>query len=376
MESSSGKKDYNQLAVLHLVKQQDVFLSEWFDSAKKDEHDPFLEKILENGSSMYQIIVAGISGKLSQNELKDLANKVAHERLEAHVNVGDFVYNVNLGRSIIVKNIIRSEISAIELQKIIDEINHLFNLFCYHAVSYYTNLQNQELKEKNLFISENHKDKLAVLGQISSSFVHEFRNPLTAIMGFNKILKNEHPDIKYLDIIEHELNQLNFRITQFLHTSKAEINPKTRDAISIAALIKDIQMLIYPSTADNDINVSIDIDRYLVIEANEEELKQVLLNLFINSIDALKTQPKPRNILVKGFSAENEGIIMISNNGPVIAAEHIKTIFEPFFTTKELGTGIGLFVCKKIIEKHGGNIACTPSHDLTTFSIRMPLHAI
>jgi signal transduction histidine kinase len=271
-----------------------------------------------------------------------------------------------------VKHILQSNIPLKNLQAIVEDINKQFDQFCFHAVTRYTNLKNQELEDQKLFISENHKDKLAILGQISSSFVHEFRNPLTAIIGFNKLLKNENPELKYIDIIEHELHQLNFRITQFLHTSKAEINDKQNEEISIKTLFKELQPLVYPSIVDIDVNLASKIDGDLVIFTNKDELKQVLLNLLINSIDALKEKDKPRNMMIDCYRGEEEILINISNNGPAIATEFIKTIFEPFFTTKELGTGIGLFVCKKIIEKHGGYITCQSFEDLTTFSIHLP----
>jgi nitrogen-specific signal transduction histidine kinase len=65
--------------------------------------------------------------------------------------------------------------------------------------------------------------------------------------------------------------------------------------------------------------------------------------------------------------------ISIGNNGPMIPEEHQKTIFEPFFTTKKLGTGLGLFVCTEIIEKHKGVLTCKSTCDQTTFSILLPL---
>ncbi|MBM7694515.1 hypothetical protein JOC77_003978 [Peribacillus deserti] len=362
---------HKRILVRFLDEHQSEFLKNWHDMIIIDKVDPHKDLILENGNQMFSLIKNAITGSLSEEDIINLAYKVARERLEANINIGDFVYNVNLGRSIIIKNIFQSNIPPGDIQFIINHINTHFDLFCYHAVSRYTNLKNKELNDKTVYISENHKDKLAVLGQISSSFVHEFRNPLTSIMGFTKILKNDHPELLYLDIIEHELHQLNFRITQFLHTSKAGINGK-QETISIKTLFNEIQQLSYPSIVDTDVNVEIDIGAELEIIANRDELKQVLLNLFINSIDALKHKEKPRNLFVKCWSEPDELVITLSNNGPAIASENIKTIFEPFFTTKELGTGIGLYVCKKIIEKHGGIIKCESNDALTTFSLYLP----
>lgn len=365
-------ESHKKILVRFLEEQQSHFLSEWHRTIFIRKVDPHKEKIKENGTQMYSLIKEAVGGKLSDESMKALAHKVAHERLEANSNIGDFVYNVNAGRSLLVRNIFHTDIPVKDLGFFISHMNQQFDVFIYYAVTQYTNLKNKVISEKNTYIHENHKDKLALLGQMSSSFVHEFRNPLTSVMGFVKLLKNDHPELQYLDIINHELNQLNFRITQFLHTSKADFNGTEKEDTEIAKLFDDIRELTYPSIAESDVHVGSSFEDGLVISTYRDELKQVLLNLFINSIDALKQKDKPRNLLVKGFQENGEAFISISNNGPAIPPENISTIFEPFFTTKELGTGIGLYVCKKIVEKHGGSITCSSNEEMTVFTITLP----
>ena len=87
---------------------------------------------------------------------------------------------------------------------------------------------------------------------------------------------------------------------------------------------------------------------------------------------ALKNQPTERVIKVKSIVENDHLVISLSNNGPMIAKENIEAIFEPFFTTKELGTGIGLYVCKKIIESYNGKLTCSSNPDWTEFSIYLP----
>ncbi len=189
-------------------------------------------------------------------------------------------------------------------------------------------------------------------------------------MGFNKLLKRENPDLKYLDIIDYELNQLNFRITQFLHTSKSDFNEEQREEISVLKLIQEIQELTYANIVDASVNVEIDIYPNFIMTASKDGLKQVFLNLFINSIDALKDKEHPRILRIDSLIEANERIIRISNNGPAIASELIESIFEPFVTTKELGTGIGFDTYgKKIIESNEWiyGIVCS-NENLTTFS--------
>ncbi|USK59228.1 histidine kinase N-terminal domain-containing protein [Peribacillus asahii] len=372
MESAKEQMRYKKVFLKYMVEQQSLFLNEWYETKIMDENDLYKEKIKENGIMLYSFILNAIKGSLSDDELKQLAYEVANERIEANINIGDFIHNINLGRNIIVRNVFGANIPLNDIQLIINDIINLFDTFSFHAVTRYTHLKNKVIEEKNTFISENHRDKLAVLGQISSSFVHEFRNPLTAVMGFNKLLKKENPHLKYLDIMDYELNQLNFRITQFLHTSKADFNEGKREKFFIQDLFDEIQQLTYASIVDESINVDIEIPPDFSIIASRDALKQVLLNLFINSIDALKHKDQPRNLKVLSFTESDEQIISISNNGPAIASEYIDSIFEPFFTTKELGTGIGLYVCKKIIECYDGYINCVSNDDLTTFNIHFP----
>ncbi|MDO7488678.1 HAMP domain-containing sensor histidine kinase [Peribacillus frigoritolerans] len=137
-------------------------------------------------------------------------------------------------------------------------------------------------------------------------------------------------------------------------------------------LIEEIQELTYANIVDASVNVEIDIYPNFVMTASKDGLKQVFLNLFINSIDALKDKEHPRILRINSLIEANERIIRISNNGPAIASELIESIFEPFVTTKELGTGIGLYVCKKIIESNDGYMNCDSNENSTTFSIHFP----
>ena len=373
MDSSLDKGEYSALLAAFLEENRVSFITEWKEKIIVQENDPYKYQIVENGNEMYRLAITAVTQHFSTNILKTMATRIARERIEANSNIGDFIYNINLGRKIIVRNMFEVEVPIQYLQTTIDELNELFDLFSYYAVSQYTELKNEVIEEKVNFINENHKDKLALLGQISASFVHEFKNPLTAIIGFNKLLLQEYPDMPYLTIIENELQQLNFKVAQFLHTSKSSLTPDTGwQDLPILNLLEEINQLIYASLADSGIDVNISIEGDPCIYANRDEIKQVLLNLFINSIEAVKIQEKPRLILVNAFVEGEEVTIHISNNGPSISPQHMETIFEPFFTTKELGTGIGLYVCKRIIEKYNGHMTCTSDEELTTFSLYLP----
>ncbi|MEH7382127.1 histidine kinase N-terminal domain-containing protein [Bacillus sp. JJ1533] len=360
--------------IYYLESNLSIFLKAWKDKTVMSEYDVHKEKLVLNGLTMFEMVKNSLLNPIDEEKLKLFAFKLAKERVEANINIGEFVYNVNLGRSEILKYIYRSNISHDRLDPVFEEVNRIFDLFSYHAVSKYTEMKEKQLQEKIQYIDQSHQERLTILGQMASTFVHEFRNPLTAVIGFVKLIGNDNPDIKYLDIISHELNQLNYKISQFLHVSKKELIENNENEVSLLDLFTDITEFIYASILDSDVKVHTDIESGIHITVNKDEIRQVLLNILMNSIDALKQREADRNIWINVHHTDNQIVVSIINNGPAIPQESLDTIFEPFYTTKEFGTGIGLFVCKKIIEKHGGSIGCTSNSIETEFKIILPAH--
>ncbi|WP_243292195.1 HAMP domain-containing sensor histidine kinase [Bacillus sp. FJAT-47783] len=365
--------DIRKQLLNYLENNVTTFVKSWRQKAMISETDIHKDKVYINGIKMYELVKQTLEYSLTEDDIRELAYKVAFERADAEMNISDFAYNVNAGRSEIMKWVVSSGIPVESLPALIEDINQLFDQFTYYAVKRYTEIKEEQLQEKELFIDLTHKERLTILGQMSSSFVHEFRNPLTTILGFTKLIKSEYPTLKYIDIIERELHQLNSQITKFLHTSKKEILFGEKKRNSLSELIQGVLEFIYPSIVDGDVTVETKIDPDIKIYANKEELRQVFLNILLNSIYALQQVRYPRKIIIECRIKENEVEVFISNNGPVIPKEIIDIIFEPFFTTKELGTGIGLYICKKIIESHNGKINCTSNEHSTTFSITLPL---
>jgi len=337
------------------------------------DNDKYIDHVMHNGIAMFQLVKDTLLHSPNRDNIEQLAYKIAKERAETNMNIGEFVYNTNLGRRLVVKYALQSALPIEELFPLIDEINCLFDQFLFYAVTKYSELKEAEIREKNLLITQSHKDRLTLLGQMSSSFVHEFRNPLTAIIGFVQLLKMEHPDLPYLNIIDHELQQLKFRISQFLHASRQEIVESEKETFSLSQLFEEIIEFLYASIVDGDVQISVSVDSAIHIFAYKDQLRQVFINILLNSIEAVKEKDKPRCIYIDAYRQGESVYIKIINNGPAIPEEMVKTIFEPFFTTKKLGTGIGLYICKKIIEDHGGQITCTSNEHMTSFSISLPV---
>ena len=348
-----------------------TLVKNWVAKAVISDNDPFKSEIIINGTKLIDITLLFIKGKINEDQVKDLAHKIALERARASANIGDFVYNSNIARSELFKHLSEFEESISLLQPLINKINYVFDQFIYFTVKHYSYLITQDIEEKKQFIDETHKERLTILGQMSASFVHEFRNPLTSIIGFVKLLKGDHPQLKYLDIIDHELHQLNFRIDQFLHVSKKE-HDQMVEYFLIDDLFKEITEFLYPSIVNSNVILQEGISQNIYIPGYRNELRQVLLNILMNSIDALAENDGQKTIHYQVADLEDMIEIQIKNNGPKISEESIRTIFEPFVTTKNHGTGIGLFVCKQIIEKHDGKIDCVSDDEWTGFYITLP----
>ncbi|WP_026566016.1 histidine kinase N-terminal domain-containing protein [Bacillus sp. UNC41MFS5] len=370
----------NQTDLIDFFNQnKQKIIQDWENAIVTTNTDPFKLKIHENGEALLEVLLN--MHKMTEKELLDIIEKLAievsEERVLADINLGDFVYNVNLGRTVLYSQLSTTGIPWTALQEALNKVNFCFDKFLYYAVSHYSEAKNKIIEEKTMHIDSTHQDRLTLLGQMTSSFIHEFRNPLTSVQGFIQLLKADYPEMKYLDIISSELDQLNFRISQFLLLSKKELIGKEKDNFNLNTLVEEVLNFLYPSILDGKVKIRKDLREDITLNGYADEIRQVLINIIFNAIDVLNHDENPNPTIEINSSLEDQFIkINISNNGPVIPAELRKSIFEPFFTTKKLGTGLGLFVCKEIIEKHKGNLECDSSPDKTTFSILLPVEAL
>lgn len=196
-------------------------------------------------------------------------------------------------------------------------------------------------------------EKLALLGQMAAGIAHEIRNPLTSIKGFIQLFRSNHLKEEYVDLVLSELDRINAIVGEFLVLAKPSAAVLVEK--DVKNLIKDVVTLINTQSILNNVQIFLEFDRDLPrISCEENQLKQVLLNLFKNSIEAM---PRGGIIDVKVMVKEEGKIsIQIIDQGIGISKDRIQTLGEPFYTTKEKGTGLGLMTCYKIIESHNGEL--------------------
>jgi PAS domain S-box-containing protein len=221
-----------------------------------------------------------------------------------------------------------------------------------------------------------HNEKLALLGQMGATIVHETRNFLTTIKGCSQLIEIMATDeriAKYASKININTDEVNLIISDFLSLSK----PKQAITEEIAAcdLLKSIESTLSTSSLIKDVHIeftdALD-ERYILCD--ETHMIQVVLNICKNAIEAMEQVPKPKLFVETGIKEDDNGIfIRISDNGKGMNKETLEKIGTAFFTTKQSGTGLGLSVCFDIVKQHGGNIEVTSEVGVgTTFTINLP----
>jgi len=218
-------------------------------------------------------------------------------------------------------------------------------------------------------------ERLATLGELMAGVAHEVRNPLTAIKGYAQILKQhdvEPVHQQYLAIILKEIDSINRVIQQLLDIARPR--PGYWQPVNLRELLDECLVLIKTAGIKARIHFSTLYDPTLpVIKADGELLKQVLLNILINAVQAITTRG---HIVIRTMLwDDNHQAIEITDDGCGIALEHQKKIFDPFFTTKASGTGLGLALSQRIINAHHGDIRLQsePAHG-ATFTLILPIH--
>jgi PAS domain S-box-containing protein len=196
-------------------------------------------------------------------------------------------------------------------------------------------------------------EKLALLGQMAAGIAHEIRNPLTSIRGFVQLFKGDQDQNVYYDIVLSELDRINAIVGEFLFLSKPTVT--TMQDRDVKKLLSDVVTLIQTQTILNNVQIFMEYESHLpLITCDENQLKQVFLNVLKNAIEAM---PNGGVIELKVTQDINHQIaILIRDEGVGIPKDRIPSLGEPFYTTKEKGTGLGLMTCYKIIENHQGQL--------------------
>ncbi|MGE5404096.1 MAG: PAS domain S-box protein, partial [Candidatus Saccharibacteria bacterium] len=211
-------------------------------------------------------------------------------------------------------------------------------------------------------------DRLNLIGEMAASIGHEVRNPMTTVRGFIQMVSDKEgcqPYREYFDLMIEELDRANSIITSFL--SMANNKAVELETMSLNTIIKSMYPLIYSDALLADKSVKMDLGRIPKTILDEKEIRQLILNLARNGLDAMEAG----GLLTIGtYSDKNEVILFVRDEGGGIDPELQSKIGTPFLTTKKDGTGLGLAVCYSIANRHGASIKFNTGDTGTTFQVR------
>ena len=220
--------------------------------------------------------------------------------------------------------------------------------------------------------------RLASIGRLAAGVAHEIRNPLSSIKGFATYFKERYRDTpkdhQIAEIMIQEVERLDRVIGQLLEFAR----PMSiqRRATQLDALIRHSLKMVEGDARQKGITLNVESDPHInAVHIDPDRIKQVLLNLFLNAMEAMSEGGK-LSVAVLRLDTNRSIQITVSDTGPGIKPEDLPNLFDPYFTTKPSGTGLGLAIVHKIIESHQGEIEVkSMSGEGTTITMVIP-HAL
>lgn len=226
--------------------------------------------------------------------------------------------------------------------------------------------------------------RATTMGEIAASIAHEINQPLTAMVTNAETglrwLTGASPDLneirEVLDQISqegHRASEIIKRIRRLLETGDTEFTE-----VDVNGLVREVLKLAAQELRDHKVTASLSLDRNIaLIMGDRIQLQQCLMNLIINAIEAMTDEPEAtRSLKVSTSMEEGSVVIGVADAGPGIRPGIAEHVFNPFFTTKKGGIGLGLSICRSIIESHGGQIAMKSGESRgAIFQLRLPAAA-
>ena len=217
-----------------------------------------------------------------------------------------------------------------------------------------------------------HQKQLAALGEMAASVAHEIRNPLGTIEGFARLLRRDLEHMGQSDtsrlaskIIEGAVN-LNYVITNLLTYAR----PMTlaAESILVTSMLDELRDVLDPYAKEHGVAMRVALpNEPMPLRADARQLRQVLINLCRNAVEACDREG---TVELRAYAQKRRAVFEVWDNGVGIAPEEQTSIFNPFYTTKQAGTGLGLSLCHKIVEAHGGEIRVSSQPGQgTTFTV-------
>src|SRR5262249_39533822 len=215
-----------------------------------------------------------------------------------------------------------------------------------------------------------HQEKMAAFGLLAAGIAHEVGNPLTSISSMVQILQRRESDtytLHKLGLVPGQLKRIQTTLRELIEFSRRASSQRGRvalgeildEALNIAKYYKRTRGRIATPQLPADLPP---------LHGVRDQLVQVFLNLILNAIDSVDKDGK----IELGVERVAGGVeVTVRDSGCGIAPEHTGRLFQPYFTTKKHGTGLGLFVTRRLVTDHGGSVSCESNLGGTTFRVRL-----
>jgi C4-dicarboxylate-specific signal transduction histidine kinase len=227
-----------------------------------------------------------------------------------------------------------------------------------------------------------HANRVAAIGQLSVSIVHEVTQPISASLYNAQAalegLNAPSPDIEGARLAVNRIVRDCNRAVSVLSSIRSMVKktPSRKDVCQLNEAVAEVIELTYGEAVDNLVSVTTELANPLpLVRADRVQLQQVILNLVVNGIEAMSNvMNRPRELRIRTTSDSTHVVVAVQDLGPGLKSATINRIFEAYYTTKESGLGMGLWICRCIIEGHQGRICATQNpRGGATFSFSLPL---
>ncbi len=247
----------------------------------------------------------------------------------------------------------------------------IFSVFIFFI---FTHMNTKMIRETNQIIKRKEQEEQIEIS--TSGLIHEIKNPLTIVKGYSDILaRNDELNSKALGMVNQiqvagsHMNSVITNYEQFIKSGK--IHASEAD---ITEIIKEALVLTSIKTKEKNVYIDLNEEKQITVIVDIDKIRQVFMNLINNSIEAM--EEKERKIIkIRTSSSNNEIHILFADSGSGIPEEAWSKIFTPFHSTKEAGMGLGLPICQRIVNSHGGYIEILRSSEDGT-EIRVTLPAV
>lgn len=228
------------------------------------------------------------------------------------------------------------------------------------------------VREERRKLEMAHRESLAQLGEMGAMLAHEIRNPLAGIKGHAQLIEKNPQDGRnnaFAQLIVEESRRLETLVNDLLAFARS--NQESKSLIQLGEVVEHSVAMLRHEADQHNVAIINDSGNDIWINGNRDRLGQVLLNLGNNAVQAM---PEGGNLRIIARADAKLATITVCDDGQGINQEDLQRVFEPFFTSKAKGTGLGLALCKKIIEEHGGNITVQSAVDQgTSVFITLPI---